>query len=169
MYNFSFCQWNASYSAVEHFKWTKVTLWATSLYYVTLSIGDKVRIEKHVQLYPLTIRYVLKNMCNFSFCYEKTYCTYTVLLILAHADHCCRSPLSTQQFQLSSSKSNSYLIYKLPHCVTLSIGDKVRFEKHVQLLFLSMKCFILSCRTLQVDKSNTLSYLTILRYFIHWR
>ena len=25
------------------------------------------------------------------------------------------------------------------------------------------------CRTLQVDKSNTLNYLTILRYFIHWR
>ena len=89
--NFCFCQWNASY----YFKWTKVTLWTTSLYYVTLSIGD---IEKHVQLYPLTIlyplaiRYVLKNMCNFSFCYEKIYCTYTVLLFLAHADHCLHSP-----------------------------------------------------------------------------
>ena len=136
--NFCFCQWNASY----YFKWTKVTLWTTSLYYVTLSIGDKVRIEKHVQLYPLTIlyplairyvlknmcnffflsmecfillqvdksntldylphyttllyplaiRYVLKNMCNFSFCYEKIYCTYAVLLFLAHADHCLHSP-----------------------------------------------------------------------------
>ena len=47
-------------------------------------------------------------MCNFSFCYEKTYCTYTVLLFLAHADHCLHSPPnSSNSSNISSSKSNS--------------------------------------------------------------
>ena len=77
---------------VEHSKWTKVTLWT-----VTTSL-----------IYPLAIKYVLKNMCSFSFCYEKPYCTYTVLLFLAHADHCLHSPPnSSNSSNISSSKSNS--------------------------------------------------------------
>ena len=117
---------------VERFKWTKVILWTTSLYYVTLSIGDKVRIEKHVQfypstiLYPLAIRYVLKNMCNFSFCYEKTYCTYTVLLFLAHADHCLHPTVPTHQISARQSQTHqiSELAARSPSLMQCSRGTR---------------------------------------------
>ena len=64
-----------------------------------------------MQLHPLTISYVLKNMCNFSFCYyEKTYCTYTVLLFLAHADHCLHSPPNSSN---SARQSQTHQIFQL--------------------------------------------------------
>ena len=70
-------------NTVEHFKWTKVTLWTTSLYYVTLSIGDKVRIEKHAQLLFL----LWKNLLY-------------VYRIIIFSSCSPLPPLSTQQFQL---------------------------------------------------------------------
>ena len=83
---------------VEHFKWTKVTLWTTSLYYVTLSIGDKVRIEKHVQLLVLLWKNLLYvyRIIIFSSCWPL-------------------SPLSTQQFQLIKYQLVKVKLIKYPN------------------------------------------------------
>ena len=50
-------------------------------------------------------------MYNFSFCYEKPYCTYTVLLFLAHADHCLHPTVPTHQ--ISARQSQTHQISQL--------------------------------------------------------
>ena len=158
-----------------------------------------------------------------------------LIVRIPYADQWSLSPLSTQQFQLSSSKSNSSNIptaltkpdavvaccsrgtqqattagesqpvmvkaisaysttevftWRVPlwsmelwwvgDFMSLTSWALMRWHRTAVLLLASSRkgincnfCFCQwnasYCRTLQVDKSNTLNYLTIVRYFIHWR